>query len=433
MRKIAGWGVACFAWLCVVLAARSAWANELTHFSNSAPSLDQRAYIWQRVWTPALRASIANHGSAFSAFDVLVAEIRFTSTAPEIALVQPDWTVLRATQRSIGLVVRVGAMREKTTAQTAKSIDTVIATCAQAWARARAAGIEPAELQIDFDAPTRELAAYREWLHRLRGELHPPRVVITALPAWLSRPEFLLLTREIDGYVLQVHSVEKPVLGSEALVLCDPANARHWIRQANTLGCPFRVALPTYGYRVGFRRDGSFIGLEAEGSERTWPAGTSFQIVTADHRALATLVHELQAKPPSHFGGLSWFRLPTDDDDLTWPWSTLDAVMHGEVPREHLAVRTESAGPGLFDLEIENDGAAPAAPASIDLTWQGAILLAADGLDGWRVKRGTEGHVTLIPSNEGRAGTSLTPGEKRPVGWLRFSAPVKIEFIFHTR
>jgi len=427
MRTIAGLSAAFFAWVSVLLAPTPAWANPPGTPATPEVRLSQRAYIWQRVWTPALRRSIADHADAFSAFDVLIAEITFTLSEPQIVMVQPDWSGLRSTQRAVGLVVRVGATRDKTRIGNAKALETVSATCAQALARARAAGLEPNELQIDFDAPAQELAAYTQWLHRLRRDLSPRRLVITALPAWLSRPEFPALTREIDAYVLQVHSLEPPTRGSRNLVLCDTARSREWIHQADTIGAPFRVALPTYGYRVGFGPDGRFVGLQAEGSERSWPAKTAFKTVMPDHFTLALLVHALDAEPPAHCEGLTWFRLPTEDDELAWRWPTLAAVMHGQIPSEHLALNVRAVGSGLFDLEVENDGSAPCAPAAFTLAWQGAMLLAADGVDGWQVQRIGPGRASLYLLNKDQDFVPLNPGEKRSAGWLRLSASVKIE------
>jgi hypothetical protein len=75
--------------------------------------------------------------------------------------------------------------------------------------------------------------------------IQPMKFVITTLPARLDEPEFPTLLHEVDGYVLQVHSV--PTLQeSGRAVLCDTALARKWVGKAANLKLPFSVALPTY-------------------------------------------------------------------------------------------------------------------------------------------------------------------------------------------
>ena len=74
-----------------------------------------------------------------------------------------------------------------------------------------------AELQIDFDAAESKLAGYREWLVALRSRVGTTRLVFTALPAWLRHEEFRALAQAADGFVLQVHSLERPAANVQGL------------------------------------------------------------------------------------------------------------------------------------------------------------------------------------------------------------------------
>ena len=129
------------------------------------------------------------------------------------------------------------------------------------------------ELQIDFDCAESKLDGYRIWIEAFRKKLAPVRIVITALPSWLEQAAFKPLAEACNGYVLQVHSLERPQAPDAIPGICDPVAAKRAVEKADRLGVPFRVALPTYGYVIAFGPDGHFIGLSAEGPAKSWPEG----------------------------------------------------------------------------------------------------------------------------------------------------------------
>ena len=280
-------------------------------------------------------------------------------------------------------------------------------------------GIEPVELQLDFDAATSRLDVYRALLQAVRREVRPPKLVITTLPDWLRSPAFAALVAETDSYVLQVHSLEKPGTIDDDFTLCDPAKAMAWIERAAQLGHPFRVALPSYGYRLVFDAAGKFTALEAEGPTQKWPEGFSRRAVIADATEIAHCVQLLLATPPRGCEGLAWFRFPTADDELAWAWPTLRSVMQGRIPPARLVLQGMPAVNGTLDLILANTGETNAEPVAFRVTWQDARLLAADALAGWQLER--EGPTTLIvrPPPHGSNG-SLRPGDTLQVAWLRF-------------
>ena len=66
----------------------------------------------------------------------------------------------------------------------------------------------------------------------------------------LGEPDFKTLINSCDGYILQVHSFDRPAPGQRPVV-CDPVKTRAWVQQASALGRPFAVALPTYRTTAG--------------------------------------------------------------------------------------------------------------------------------------------------------------------------------------
>ncbi|HWA25086.1 MAG TPA: DUF3142 domain-containing protein [Lacunisphaera sp.] len=398
----------------------------LAVFAVGSPgaALPQRAYVWQRAWTPALRQSLPEIGPTFAALDVLAAEISFRDSTPAVSRITPDWVVLKAARTPIGLVVRIGSYPGSWAAD-APPARLVIQTCREVLAEARRQGLVPAGLQLDFDAATARLVEYRGLLQTVRREVAPSRLEITTLPDWLRSPDFPALIRETDSYVLQVHSLEKPRAFADAYTLCDVGRAEAWIAQAAQLKHPFRIALPAYGYRLVFDAAGNFAALEAEGPAQTWPAGHQTRLVMADHEALAHFVQRLLASPPPGCEGLAWFRFPIPDDELAWSWPTLRAVMQGTPPEARLKLLARPNLSGSFDLAVTNLGTAAAAPVAFRVEWPDALLVAADTLGGWQLER-VDAHTLIVRPPPFGSNGQLRPGESVGVGWLRLARPAPL-------
>ncbi len=390
---------------------------------QSADGFRQDVYVWQRLWTPALSRGVREEGRAFAALDVLVAEVSFAGGLPKIRGAGPDWAALAATGRPIGLVVRSGSQVIGTGVAGAKAEAALMHACADAVAQARGSGIDPFELQLDLDAATSRLPSYRGLLHRLRERCRPMRIAVTVLPDWLRSPDFAPLMAEADSYVLQVHSLERPA-ADRPFVLCDPLRTERWMREASALGIPYRVALPTYGYRVAFGPSGEFLGLQAEGPPRAWPEGSAVRTVMADPGSMAALVRRIGVAPPKACEGIIWFRMPSNDDRMAWHWPTLKKVMGGEVPRGRLVLSARNNGTNLFDLALANDGDAQVAPSGFVVPLRGTRLVAADAILGWRIERAAGAVTVHLPAGDD---SLLFPGERRQIGWMRLDGPAQIE------
>lgn len=333
-----------------------------------AAALPHQAYVWQRNWDDAVTRAVTNAVPTLDRLIILNAEV----AAAQTVVITPNYAAL---PRSAGLALR---------ANVASTITVALAT--NILATARAHGLTPSELQIDFDAPESKLDNYRRWLAPLRDAIAPTPLIITALPCWLRHEtEFRNLVAATDGFVLQVHSVD-----ANTRTLCDTDAARRAVAQASRFGKPFRVALPTY----------------------THPSG-----LHADPVTLAALVRDLTAAPPNNLTGFIWYRLPTDDEKLNWRWPTLAAVIAGRTPQPSLAVETRQTQPGLIEIDLANHGDADAlAVTTVAIRWRDATLSACDALAGFDTSTSVkETNATRFVGNP-----RLAPSQRRTIGWLRF-------------
>lgn len=251
--------------------------------------LRQRAYIWQREWTPEVSAAVRQAGPHLDGFIVLAAEVAWKDGAPKVLRPAVDWVALRGTAKPVGMALRIdpfdpAAHEEKARplAELAKSL----------VAEARENGVVCAEFQVDYDCAARKLAAYRSWLPALREAVKPARFVITALPAWMDdEAEMTRLVACADAFVLQVHSVPTRNQGERA-ALFEPGRARRWVARATKLGRPFSVALPTYSALAGYDSHGKSLGMAFDGVQPSWPARTRVVEFVSDAGELSRLMAE---------------------------------------------------------------------------------------------------------------------------------------------
>ncbi len=378
-------------------------------FSLSLPagadSLPHEAYIWQHSWYADVTNAVAVASAQLDGFVVLAAE-----TGPaRTHRVAYDRDALATSERRIGLALRINRGAD---------FDRLPALAESVVGAARAQRLAVSELQLDYDAPESQLAAYREHVLAVRRRLAPTPVTITALPSWLRQPAFSNLVAATCGFVLQVHALDA------SLKLCEADLARSAVARAALFGVPFRVALPTYGHVVGTDRSGKVLGVASESFSPSWPPGALLHEVRSDPVVMAGLVREWGLRTPPNMKGLIWYRLPVNDDRLNWRWSTLAAIVAGRVPRPALALTVRQPRPGLVEIDLANHGEADACDeVRISVTWQEAEFLACDALAGFAAHKpdAKRERACLFAGNP-----RLVPAGLRTIAWLRFSGSREI-------
>jgi hypothetical protein len=394
--------------------------------ARQAGQIPHEAYVWQRHWDQAVAGAIKGASSDISGFTALGAEVSFKKgTLDQVVRVELDYEALKATGRPVGLALRIGPYSGAYDGQ--GEVTKLLAGIAGSLvADACGAGLEPAELQIDFDCAESKLSGYRTWVQVLRREIQPVPVVITALPSWLKCRAFKDLTQVSDGFVLQVHSLERPKGPDAPITLCDSTSALRWVERAARFGVPFRVALPTYGYIVAFDNEGSFIGLAAEGPSQAWGKDATLRAVRSDPIAMAGLVRKWQDSRPANMKGIIWYRLPVETDQLNWKWVTLAAVMAGRAVAGTPKVMLEYPEAELAEIVLLNNGEADLSPRiRIDVECDRGKLLAADSLRGFTLQDSAADKL-FLEYNQGQQLAVIAPGERWKVGWLRFKQETEV-------
>ncbi len=360
-------------------------------------------YVWQRAWHPALHDALTQAADLAHAWRVLAAEATPQGTLTSVAI---DADALAATHRPVVLVVRIDG--QLAGLDGAALVREIVALRARWQAR----GLAAAGIEIDHDCATARLPAYAAWLadlHRALGADTP--LSITALPAWLASPALEQVLAQADESTLQVHAVRQPREG-----LFDPAIALRWTSDyARRMSRPFRVALPTYGTRVGFDADGKLSDIESE--TRTLHDAAERRELSVSPLAVAGFVARVQARPPTHFTGWAWFRLPTADDSRAWRLATWRAVVQGQPLTATASVdwrRAESAS--LYDVVLVNRGEVDAdAPTHVALP---AGCAQADGANGYRLALASDTRALEAPDAR-----LLAPHASRVIGWARCDHP----------
>ena len=375
--------------------------------------LPQGGYLWQREWTPAVVDAMQEAGKHMDRLVILGAEIRWEGGVANTIRANIQWDALKNSAKPCSIALRIAPFEGPFTEDDVHA-RAIVAVAKSLLDEARAHHVELAEFQIDFDCGQKKLAGYRTWLHALRPVVSPLRLTITTLPSWLDEAEFPELLGDVDGYVLQVHSVPTAQESGHA-DLCDTVLARKWVEKASKLGKPFSVALPTYWCVAGYDPAGKLLGVAMDSVQPSWPQGTQVLEFGTDADALAALVNEWLQARPAGLQELLWYRVPVATDMRNWRWPTLSAVMAGRKPARKIEAVSEGGNP--TDISIVNTGEADGQlDCSVVVTWSSGALVASDALPGWRLSVENDRAVfTMEPGS----GLRLSPGGKRPIGWLR--------------
>ncbi|TWC45399.1 uncharacterized protein DUF3142 [Pseudomonas sp. SJZ080] len=363
---------------------------------QDAPPLDQQLYVWQRQWTPAHEAALKDSRADFSTLRVLALQA-FPRAGWSRARI--DAALLKQDGRPLIAVIRLdGQLKSLDQDEVAAQIQQVLGD----W---QAQGLILAGVEIDHDAGSVRLPAYRKFLTALRAILPASMPLsITALPAWLDSPELPALLSTVDSSVLQVHAVSDPRRG-----LFDPDQAQKWAKAWSRITSkPFYLALPAYGVALLPQTGGAPLVESEVPVER----GGERRELLADPQQLRTLATELRHDPPAHLAGLIWFRLPLANDRRAWSLTTLGAVARGDTLDSRLTLKL-SAQDGLYDVSISNQG-------NLDSVWPERLTLAvrgcdgADALAGYALQRNPD-LLTFTRLRDGR----IPAGGQRAIGWAR--------------
>ena len=374
----------------------------------------QIGYLWQRDWSPTVVEAVSRAEGRTDGMAVLGAEIVWVGGKPEVIEASIDWKRLRRLTKPVSIALRIAPYHGPFDANS-DAPQSIISTTRRLLEKANANGVKLAAFQLDFDCAQKSLAGYRVWLGLVRSVVQPVPLTVTTLPAWLDEPEFTRLIGEVDGYVLQVHSV--PTAASGRAMLCDTSLARKWVAKANRLGVPFSVALPTYRCVAGYDDTGKLLSVAMDGMEPVWPRGTRVVEFATDADQVAALVNEWKKKRPALLRDLYWYRLPVTTDERNWRWPTLSAVMEGRSPVHKLEVRSQGKNP--VDLTIANVGEADEQrDPTVKVTWNdGSVVTASDALPGWNVVVTKD--AAIFKPDAGMQ-LRLSPGATRSIGWLRY-------------
>ncbi len=423
--------------LCLLSLSIVFFFSSNNHNNRLNGEISNSVYVWQRKWNEEVTDSIAKASSEMSCFGVLSAEVSFKQNKIDnIVSVPINYEALKSTRKPVALAFRIGSFsgdfRKDT--ETASFLSDIACSLIE---EAVENGIEPAELHIDFDCAESKLDSYRELVRVLKEKVQtlsealnqnqPVPVIITALPCWLKHRQFKLLVQEADGFILQVHSLERPKNSDTKIVLCDVASSVKWIKRAARLGVPFRVALPTYGCIVGFDTNGQYLGIKTEGPSRNWPQGANLRMVSSDAKAISELVRKWQKGRPENMLGIIWYRLPIETDQLNWNWETLEMVMDGRKPKEDIKVEIDYPQTGLVQISLANTGQLDYSPKiNVEIECESLKILAADGMNGFVFDGGNPASASFKLKNENNL-LRIRPGEQLLIGWLRLNGNTEVK------
>ncbi len=398
------------AWL-LGLALGAPGCREPVAAPRAAP-LTHAAYVWRQGWDPAATASLAGRDwpAGLTELNILVGECGLGPTGRRV---HPPWSALRGTAKDLSLSVRIGT-RQALGGPAEPDLTEGLTLLRQGWEAARAAGISVASVQVDFDCPSRLLPAYAERIAAAKRAWPEVRVTVTTLPTWLKEPGFTRLIAAADGWTLQLHGTERPNLAQPS-PLFGEAQALRWIEQAEALGRPFRVALPTYAYLACYSSTGAYLGVRAENADL--PKGTArTQPLPADPAQVIGLLRRLEERRHALVLGVDWFRLPFPGDRQNWTMAGWAQVIARQgIPNECTPeLKVEGA---LADVAVVNPTGQPLPLPAIEVAWRGTRALGADATMDWVARPGP---AAIVFRPHPLAGF-LAPGERRVVGWVRLA------------
>ncbi|NUM55880.1 MAG: DUF3142 domain-containing protein [Candidatus Hydrogenedentes bacterium] len=374
-------------------------------------------YVWQLQWNDDVRDAVRLADATANAFMVLIGEVNAAGGELRLQRGYPDWNALSKAHSPVTIVLRANAALGDLLQGEARerAIDYIADTLDAAIAEANTKGTTIRGIQLDYDCPSAKLASYEILVDALRPRYGKLEMSITALPTWLKWRDFEQLIDTLTYYVLQVHSLEKPTAFDQPITLCDTGRIPGYLRRAASIGAPYYLALPTYGYRFVFDEHGKFVSIVAEGPAPVVNSRQRVRTVMTDPGDIAATVRAIRANPPHALAGYVWFRLPVASDELNWPWPTLEAVRDGRTPKTVFTAELRNPSPGLYELHITNAGETwPPQPIRAMISYTPNAILASDTHNGFVAE-------SRMTSSTILSGPAPRPGQSVLSAWFRMT------------
>ena len=219
-------------------------------------------------------------------------------------------------------------------------------------------------IQLDVDCPQSKLKLYGKLVTNLKKLLPERHFSVTVLPCHLSEPDFRDLAGLVDYYVLQLHGIDVPKNINGDCRLIKREIAMPAIRRAKKLALPFKVALPSYAYRLNFvPGSGRFTGLNAE--RVPWPdKNYKSRLTTIDFK----LLHDILFYRPNL--SVIWFRLPMPGDSLNLDMSTLNQLENGKIPVPEVKIYCRHTADTRYELMVKTRAVFGGKYITVNLDWQ---------------------------------------------------------------
>jgi len=389
------------------------------------PVLDHHAYIWQREWSSRVEEAILREASEIGGVTVLMAEL-YPLDPKRNVRIPVSFDVLKRAGAPVTVAIRVNWNPRATVEDALGTVflDSVVGVLEDV----RDGGLDVTGIEIDFDCPTSKLELYAERLVALRSKIGKMPLSVTTLPTWMERPDaFLKLVSTVDRYVLQVHSIQRPVSVKDDVTLCDPKTALRWIQAAGESHTPFRVALPTYGYRLGFSETGELAEVSGEDASVVRKPGWTYRVVRAKPVDMARLVRALASGKPTSCTGVIWYRLPVGGERLNWDPGTWRAVKAGRIDEKSWKAEFSNPEGGVVEVVlIQTSELAREPPDRVRVSWSDARAVAWDGQRYYSVRPvRNEGLEWIWP--KGMEKPLVSSGERWTIGWIRLDGDTELK------
>ena len=325
---------------------------------SSSSEISNSVYIWQRNWSPEVGVSIDTLGKEVNDFIVLAGSVDYLNGKLSVSKVNINWTELSKVKNEVVVAFRINTRVKKLLAD-GKSQVVVQATSMLAKECSRLAkevGVSIAGVQFDYDCPTLKLKDYAVFVKDVRPYLGEYKISITALPTWLGNNSFKDLARATDYYVLQLHSFEVPKTINSKRQIFLKDKALSYVKKANRLKHPFSIALPTYGYEVGFDNKGKFLGLRAESEPIFWKNQAQVVREYSSSQEVLDFIRKLKKHSFNNLKEVCWFRMPIKGDEFNWSIKTLLVLLEDRMPLKIIKMRLDCSESGLCEVFAENQG-----------------------------------------------------------------------------